>query len=39
LFVALGAAGSGTVAERIIEGYEGGALALDSYLFRSNDTR
>lgn len=33
LFVALGAAGSGAKAERIIEGYEGGALALDSYLF------
>jgi 4,5-DOPA dioxygenase extradiol len=35
LFIALGAAGEHPVAERIIEGYEGGALALDSYLFRS----
>jgi 4,5-DOPA dioxygenase extradiol len=34
LFVALGAAGSEVAAERIIEGYESGALALDSYLFR-----
>jgi 4,5-DOPA dioxygenase extradiol len=39
LFIALGAAGADAVAERIIEGYEGGALALDSYLFRSNGTR
>jgi 4,5-DOPA dioxygenase extradiol len=34
LFVALGAAGDNAKAERIIEGYEGGALSLDSYLFR-----
>jgi len=34
LFVALAAAGSDAKAERVIEGYEGGALALDSYLFR-----
>lgn len=35
LFVALGAAGIDASAERIIEGFEAGALALDSYLFRS----
>ena len=35
LFVALGAAGSKATAERIIDGYEAGALAVDSYLFRS----
>jgi 4,5-DOPA dioxygenase extradiol len=34
LFVALGAAGSGATAERIIEGFEAGALSVDSYLFR-----
>ena len=34
LFVALGAAGEDASAERVIEGYEAGALALDSYLFR-----
>jgi 4,5-DOPA dioxygenase extradiol len=34
LFVALGAAGSEARADRVIEGYEGGALSLDSYLFR-----
>jgi 4,5-DOPA dioxygenase extradiol len=34
LFVALGAAGVPATAERIIDGYEAGALAIDSYLFR-----
>jgi len=34
LFVAVGAVGNEVAAERIIEGYESGALALDSYLFR-----
>jgi 4,5-DOPA dioxygenase extradiol len=34
LFVAVGAAGTHAAAERFVEGYEGGALALDSYLFR-----
>jgi 4,5-DOPA dioxygenase extradiol len=34
LFVALGAAGADAAAERIIDGYEAGALAIDSYLFR-----
>ena len=33
LFVALGAAGDRARAERIVDGFEGGALALDSYLF------
>ncbi len=33
LFVAWGAAGEGASAERIVEGAEGGALALDSFLF------
>jgi 4,5-DOPA dioxygenase extradiol len=33
LFVAWGAAGPGATAERIVEGFEGAALALDSYLF------
>jgi 4,5-DOPA dioxygenase extradiol len=33
LFVAWGAAGPGATAERIVEGFEAGALALDSYLF------
>ena len=35
LFVALGAAGSKATPERIIDGFEAGALAVDSYLFRS----
>ena len=35
LFVALGAAGEGAHAEPVVEGFEGPALALDSYLFRS----
>ncbi len=34
LHVAWGAAGSDPDAERIVEGFEAGALALDSYLFR-----
>jgi 4,5-DOPA dioxygenase extradiol len=34
LFVAWGAAGPGATAERIVEGFEAGALALDSYLFQ-----
>jgi len=34
LFVALGAAGEHPAAERVIEGYESGALSLDSYVFR-----
>jgi 4,5-DOPA dioxygenase extradiol len=33
LFIAWGAAGAGATAERIVEGFEAGALALDSYLF------
>jgi 4,5-DOPA dioxygenase extradiol len=33
LFVAIGAAGDNARADRIVEGFEGGALALDSYLF------
>jgi len=33
LFIASGAAGSGATAERIVHGFEAGALALDSYLF------
>jgi 4,5-DOPA dioxygenase extradiol len=36
LFVALGAAGDDARAERIVEGFEGGALALDSYSFVSH---
>jgi 4,5-DOPA dioxygenase extradiol len=35
LFVALGAAGPDADAERVVEGFEAGALAMDSYLFRS----
>ena len=34
LFVALGAAGTDAEAQRIVEGFEAGALAMDSYLFR-----
>ncbi|MEO8740385.1 MAG: class III extradiol ring-cleavage dioxygenase [Casimicrobiaceae bacterium] len=34
LFVALGAAGSGSRAERVVSGFEAGALAMDSYLFQ-----
>jgi 4,5-DOPA dioxygenase extradiol len=34
LFVAWGAAGDRPTAERVVAGFEGGALALDSYLFR-----
>jgi 4,5-DOPA dioxygenase extradiol len=34
LFVAWGAAGAGPAVERIVEGFEGGGLALDSYLFQ-----
>jgi 4,5-DOPA dioxygenase extradiol len=33
LFVALGAAGDGTNVERFVEGFEAGALAMDSYRF------
>jgi len=33
LFIAWGAAGTGAVPERIVEGFEAGALSLDSYLF------
>ena len=33
LFIAWGAAGEGATTERIVEGYEAGALALDSFLF------
>ncbi|MGH8849607.1 MAG: dioxygenase family protein [Casimicrobiaceae bacterium] len=33
LFVALGAAGEGAAVERFVEGYEAGALAMDSYRF------
>ena len=33
LFVAWGAAGDGAEVERIVAGFEGGALAMDSYLF------
>jgi 4,5-DOPA dioxygenase extradiol len=33
LFIAWGAAGAGAAPERIVEGFEAGALALDSYLF------
>ena len=33
LFIAWGAAGAGATAERIVEGFEAGALSLDSYLF------
>jgi 4,5-DOPA dioxygenase extradiol len=35
LFVALGAAGKDAEAERVVEGFEAGALAMDSYLFRA----
>jgi len=34
LFVAWGAAGTDAVPERIVDGFEAGALAMDSYLFR-----
>ena len=34
LFVAWGAAGIDARAERVVEGFESGALAIDSYLFR-----
>ena len=34
LFIACGAAGTDARAERVIEGFESGALAIDSYLFR-----
>ena len=33
LFVALGAAGEGAKSERVFEGYEGAALAMDAYRF------
>ena len=33
LFVALGAAGADARAERVVSGYEAGAMAMDSYLF------
>jgi 4,5-DOPA dioxygenase extradiol len=33
LFVAYGAGGNGAAVERVIDGYENGALALDSFLF------
>jgi 4,5-DOPA dioxygenase extradiol len=33
LFVAYGAAGSDATVERVVDGYENGALALDSFLF------
>jgi 4,5-DOPA dioxygenase extradiol len=39
LFIALGAAGSEPKAELIIEGFEGPALSLDSYLFRPRTER
>jgi hypothetical protein len=32
-FIALGAAGDDARAERVVAGFEGGALALDGYLF------
>jgi 4,5-DOPA dioxygenase extradiol len=35
LFIAWGAAGPRAVPERIVEGFEAGALSLDSYLFHS----
>jgi 4,5-DOPA dioxygenase extradiol len=38
LFIAWGAAGPGARAERIVEGFEAGALALDSYLFHPAST-
>ena len=34
LFVALGAAGRGARVERVIDGFEGGAMSMDSYLFQ-----
>jgi 4,5-DOPA dioxygenase extradiol len=34
LFVALGAAGSAARVERVVSGFEGGAMAMDSYLFQ-----
>ena len=33
LFVAWGAGGTDSPAERVVSGYEGGAMSLDSYLF------
>jgi 4,5-DOPA dioxygenase extradiol len=33
LFVALGAAGDGAAVERVVDAYEAGALAMDSYRF------
>lgn len=39
LFVALGAAGEQATAQRVLEGYEAGALSLDSYLFRPSVAR
>ncbi len=37
LFVAYGAAGKSPRQERIVDGFENGALAFDSYLFRSSE--
>ncbi len=39
LHVAWGAAGADPTAERIVEGFEAGALAMDSYLFRQGPAR
>ena len=39
LFIPWGAAGDGATAERIVEGFEAGALALDSFLFHPVGTR
>jgi 4,5-DOPA dioxygenase extradiol len=39
LFVALGAAGADADVERVVEGFEAGALAMDSYLFRATSPR
>jgi len=38
LFVALGTAGEDATAERVVEGYEAGALSLDSYVFRPSSS-
>jgi 4,5-DOPA dioxygenase extradiol len=38
LFVAYGAAGDDARPERVVEGFENGALAMDSYLFAHQDT-
>ena len=37
LFVADGAAGEDSRPERVVDGFENGALAMDSYLFRPHE--